>query len=352
MDGADWKAQYHTTDTGVIFTHTAITMADITDGMSNTFLVGEKYVNPDVYFTGVGHYDDSSWEAGQTGTFALDRHYQQPNGHDFVPRQDTPGVDTGGCFGSAHASGFNMAMCDGSVHCIDYSIDQQAIGVWAIARMDCRSMRRNCSLHLRLFPWKRGCGRIVRGCGRKSPRPRRSPLAAHLALAIPLLERRKCHECLPVRRCRLPYCRLPLLPVRFGRANPALVADRRARQQDGGVRLGAGATMRSSATIRCLSSAFPRRSGIGPTCSRARPTLGQGLAASHVHDLLRAEAEADGSVPLADRPGRHAKPDAAGTADRRERAARSDQKTPPGGGDASINGDLSHARRHRFAVKR
>ncbi len=36
-------------------------------------------------------------------------------------------------------------------------------------------------------------------------------------------------------------------------------------------------TMKSSPTIRCTSSAFLRRSGIGPTCNRGRSTPGQGL---------------------------------------------------------------------------
>jgi prepilin-type N-terminal cleavage/methylation domain-containing protein/prepilin-type processing-associated H-X9-DG protein len=121
-----WNAQFHTLDSGVIFCHSATTMADITDGASNTYLIGEKYVNPDVYVTGTGHYDDSSWEAGAdwdvlrwTGATS------NPTDPMLLPRQDTPGVDTGGCFGSAHSTGCNIAMCDGSVQNISYSIDPQ-----------------------------------------------------------------------------------------------------------------------------------------------------------------------------------------------------------------------------------
>jgi prepilin-type processing-associated H-X9-DG protein len=43
----------------------------------------------------------------------------------FLPQQDTSGIYTTVAFGSAHASGFNMAFCDGSVQMISYSINQE-----------------------------------------------------------------------------------------------------------------------------------------------------------------------------------------------------------------------------------
>ena len=40
-----------------------------------------------------------------------------------TPRQDASGGTDYCCFGSAHAGGFNMAFCDGSVATISYSIN-------------------------------------------------------------------------------------------------------------------------------------------------------------------------------------------------------------------------------------
>ena len=46
---------------GIAYQRSHVTMADIKDGTSNTYLAGEKYINPDYYATGEDLGDD--WNA-------------------------------------------------------------------------------------------------------------------------------------------------------------------------------------------------------------------------------------------------------------------------------------------------
>ncbi len=78
-------------------------------------MVGEKNLNPDHYTDGVGAIDDDD---GLFVGFDDDTGRITNQG----PKQDTPGLQWT-YFGSAHPGGFNMAMCDGSVHTISYDID-------------------------------------------------------------------------------------------------------------------------------------------------------------------------------------------------------------------------------------
>jgi prepilin-type processing-associated H-X9-DG protein len=114
--------------TGVGYCGSLIKLSDITDGTSQTYLLGERQICPDHYLNGedsgdnegamMGDDDDiARWTAGYGASF-LPGDYLQP-------MQDMPGYVQLCIFGSAHATGFNVALCDGSVRTINYSIDPE-----------------------------------------------------------------------------------------------------------------------------------------------------------------------------------------------------------------------------------
>jgi prepilin-type processing-associated H-X9-DG protein len=124
----------------------SVRMTDITDGTSNTLLLGEKFVTTDQYYTGAEWGDNVTWANGNTWVSTRCAIHQ--------PRQDQPEstatkelpppnfnaagvngrcgpwglgrVGSGGGYydywGSAHPAGFNTAMADGSVRLIKYTI--------------------------------------------------------------------------------------------------------------------------------------------------------------------------------------------------------------------------------------
>jgi hypothetical protein len=101
--------------TGTSYLRSEVAMSWITDGASNTYLVGEKCVNPDRYYDGLATGDNEGIYSG----FIDDNTRDAGN----PPQQDTPGVDNATVFGSTHANSFNMAFCEGSVRQISYLID-------------------------------------------------------------------------------------------------------------------------------------------------------------------------------------------------------------------------------------
>jgi prepilin-type N-terminal cleavage/methylation domain-containing protein len=107
--------------TGIFYVRSIVKMCDITDGISNTYLLGEKYCDPDHYTDGLASYDDQGWNIG----WDWDTVRWCNNDPNYMPMQDQAGISMGRSFGSAHAIGFHMAFCDGSVQFINYSIDPE-----------------------------------------------------------------------------------------------------------------------------------------------------------------------------------------------------------------------------------
>ncbi len=103
--------------TGVCFRRSRVMPQDVTDGMSCTYLIGEKYLNPDAYYTGTDAADNEDAYVG------FDNDICRVTAVGETPMPDTRGFADTFRFGSAHAATFNMSFCDGSVHSIRYEID-------------------------------------------------------------------------------------------------------------------------------------------------------------------------------------------------------------------------------------
>ncbi|OWK36945.1 hypothetical protein FRUB_07867 [Fimbriiglobus ruber] len=103
--------------TGAIGYQIGYPFSAITDGLSNTLLLGDKRL--DLLYLGQAQSDDNEgYTAGwdhDTVRYANANYPPQPDPH--------VGGDGGQCFGSSHTGGFMAALADGSIRFISYSIN-------------------------------------------------------------------------------------------------------------------------------------------------------------------------------------------------------------------------------------
>ena len=127
-----WPSEVSTTLeqlTGVSFQRSTVNIRQITDGTTNTYLVGEKHIYHEDYLTGRDFGDNETWCTGfNNDNFRVT---SRNNGTaEAVPIPDNSRVpaDDGNNrlrFGSAHPGGVNMSLCDGNVTTISFDIDWQ-----------------------------------------------------------------------------------------------------------------------------------------------------------------------------------------------------------------------------------
>jgi len=106
---------------GVVSQGSTVGLKKITDGTSKTYYVGEKFAEPSLYRTFARSEHHGQWSY-DWGNIRLAAHRQLPwRDRDL----GTAGGSDAGIhhFGSAHQAGFQVVMCDGSVHVIPFDVD-------------------------------------------------------------------------------------------------------------------------------------------------------------------------------------------------------------------------------------
>lgn len=122
----NWPSRKYST--GAFYIRTAHSTAEFQDGLSNVFLIGDKYVRTKATKTPLDRDigDDQ-------GAFIGDDVDNRRFGH-FPPAKDGP-TEGFEIFGSRHTSVVNMCMCDGSCRAIRFGVDPKVF--WSLSnRLD------------------------------------------------------------------------------------------------------------------------------------------------------------------------------------------------------------------------
>jgi type II secretory pathway pseudopilin PulG len=101
---------------GICFQRSKVSRSDIPDGVTNTYLIGEKYMPILAYEKSTSLGDEQSLFAGQAYDTLRSAHPDYPPLHDQYQKDSPAG------FGSAHSDSWQVAMCDGSVRKMSYKL--------------------------------------------------------------------------------------------------------------------------------------------------------------------------------------------------------------------------------------
>jgi prepilin-type N-terminal cleavage/methylation domain-containing protein/prepilin-type processing-associated H-X9-DG protein len=107
-------------ENGISYRCSKVKISDVLDGTMHTIAVGEKYLAVARWETGTDAADNENMYVGYDNDI-----YRSSNTTVttyFPPRQDNVNTVNHFSYGSAHATAFNAAFCDGSVRPIRYSV--------------------------------------------------------------------------------------------------------------------------------------------------------------------------------------------------------------------------------------
>ena len=120
----DYSMKYLTDSTdstgglnGISFLFSEVTPDEVEDGLTNTYMVGEKYLNTNRYIVD----NTESMADNESAYDGADNDNQRICSGG--PGRDRKGTDWLDPFGSAHPISFNMAFADGSVRRVNYNIN-------------------------------------------------------------------------------------------------------------------------------------------------------------------------------------------------------------------------------------
>ena len=125
-DGDDPKTEWVSTKhNGIVYQRSIVKPAMVVDGFSRTYLFGEKFIEPRHYNNDFSWGDDQSLYVGfgADGGRSCHRQYPLERDRDINKGDGKKGFILPYHFGSSHPTALHMALCDGSVRRVSYSID-------------------------------------------------------------------------------------------------------------------------------------------------------------------------------------------------------------------------------------